>query len=188
MEVWSFFFFSSSLKENTMCEGVKVLKNKDMPTFIISKENSLSNCGGLNGCAFVCSQLWSKPFWKWHIQDTQSLGKHLSVYQEHQSKLLRTEVMRLQSRTECTPELGKPVLAFTSRAEYQFQRVVSFWLSPEKIWSISDWYLSNSYSYMETSKWTGISKLLEYEHIRTFNMCLETSGQAVLKQFESTSC
>lgn len=185
-----FFFFSSSLRENTMCGGVKVLKNKNMSIFIISKENSLSGCGGLNGCAFVYSQLWSKPFWKWHIQDTQSLGKRLSVYQEHESKLLRIEVMRLQSRTECTPELGKPILAFTSRVEYWFQRVASFWLPWEKIFSksISDSYLSNSYSYMETSKWTGISKILEYEHICAFNTCLEISDQAVLKRFRSTSC
>lgn len=51
------FFFSSCLRESTMYGGVKVLKNKSMSVFIISKENSLSNCGGLSGCIFVYSQL-----------------------------------------------------------------------------------------------------------------------------------
>lgn len=178
------FLFSSYLRENTMCEGVKLLKNKNMSFLIISKENSLSNCVGLNVCAFVYSQLWSKQFWKWHIEDTQSLGKPLSVYQEHQSTLLRIEVMRLQSRTECTPELEKHLLAFTNRVEFLFQSLASWWRPQEKIFSksISDWYLSNSYSYMETSRWTGISKILKCEHICAlkdvhWNTCLEISDE-----------
>ena len=54
------FFFCSSLRESTMHGGVKVLKNKNMSIFVISEENSLSNCGDLNGCTFVYSQLRSK--------------------------------------------------------------------------------------------------------------------------------
>lgn len=47
-------FITSVERENTMCGGVKVLKNKYMPIFMMSKENSLSNCGGLNGCSSEC--------------------------------------------------------------------------------------------------------------------------------------
>lgn len=157
---------------------------------IISKENSVSNCGGLNDCTFVYSWLWNKSFWKWHIQDTQSLGNRLSVCQEHHNNLLRIEVMRLQSRTECTPELEKLFLMFTSRAEFQFQRAASFWLPREKIFSksISDWYLRNSYSYIETLEWTGISKILEQEHIMGIELWALKFLTSCAKQFRSTSC